>query len=246
MKIFLVVCVLLAHVFAYVETEQREVHTNSPGHLRTFFFLRRLTPAHRATEHLTPFGAHRRMEGEEKMSPFRSVLVIRRRPEDVFERMMKAEGGESFVRDFLASQLHHMHASSAAQERGKQFNTEKIYEDLYKKSRYPPKIEQKKEESVAALGDEIDSIIANAARELATSAEEPEHTDKTSVGKNLKRTKKKIGKRIDKAKSALRRGFKINGMTIFLILLVGVLSGYAGYCMRGRNESDSYIPLPKQ
>lgn len=246
MKILLVLAAALGGARAYIDAEQRELRAGAPGGFRTLFFVRKLTPMfNTAIERPLPFGAHKRIEAEENLSPFHSVLVIRRRPEDALNTLFsKSYNTESFIKDFLAAHLQHAPAVKDARS-PKQFNTEKIYDELYKKSKHPPKLKSSEKDKELFVEDDIDSIIANVAKELAPpeTSEEAEH--RSSFGKKVRRTKHHLRHKLKKARNTLGRSFKINGMTIIIFLVIAGLSGFAGYCMRGRPASDNYIPLAK-
>ncbi|OAG31643.1 hypothetical protein NEDG_00118 [Nematocida displodere] len=249
MKTLGVLALVLAAVHCYIDADAQEVHGGTPVPFKTLLFLRRLTPsfARAPMDRPLPYGARKRIESEEKFSPFHSVLVVRkrRRPEDVFESMVhQMDGTDSFIKDFLSAHLQHLSSLEQA-PKPRQFNTEKIYNDLYRKSRYPPKKMSRLPESTQAFGDEIDAIIAHAAKEAAPESQEPEEKS-TSIGKQVRRTRKTVGKHLSKAKKRMVKGFRLNGLTIALLVTIAVISGFVGYSIRGRSTNEHYIPLPKQ
>lgn len=245
MRALLAIAAALGVVSCYIDAEQRDLHAGSPGRLRTLLFVRKLTPLFsNSLERPLPMGARRRIDAEENLSPFHSVLVIRRKPEDVLGTVFKrAYNSESFIKDFLASHLQHVQGIARVAASSKQFNTEKIYNDLYKRSHNPPALKSKEKDLF--VEDDIDSIISNVAKELAPSETAEETGRKASIGKEIGKTKKRLGKKLRKARKTISKGFKLNGLTVVLFVIVGIVSGYAGYCMKARGGTDNYMPLAK-
>lgn len=249
MKLLAVLGVLLlGSIWGYIDVDAREARAGTPG-LRTLFFLRRISPAYSTIhqEKMLPYDAlQKRVDSEHKFSPFHSVLVVRRKRVMPMNAVAQnADFTEAFLKDFLVSHLQRTAAMKAEAEKEKdvpqQFDTEKIYNDLYKHSKYPPKKVKSKEEEkhASVIGDEIDSIIASAAKELSQPLADAEE-------KSGKKAKRGIGKRIKRAKRAMRKEVKINGVTVALIIIIGLLSGYIGYSMRSRSTgTDNYAPLSK-
>ncbi|KAI5191747.1 hypothetical protein NECID01_1628 [Nematocida sp. AWRm77] len=245
MRALLTIAAALGAVSCYIDAEQRDLHAGGPGGIRTLLFVRKITPLFtHSLDRPLPTGARRRIDAEENLSPFHSVLVIKRKPEDILGTVFKrAYNSESFIKDFLASHLQHVQGAPRGVPSPKQFNTEKIYNDLYKGSHNPPALKAKEKDLF--VEDDIDSIIANVAKELGPSEAAEETRHKASLGKDLTKTKKRLGKKFRNARKAISKGFKLNGLTIVLFVIVGVVSGYAGYCMKGRVGADDYMPLAK-
>lgn len=245
MKVLGMVALALGAAYCYIDTDLPENRISTPVPFRTFFFLKRFSAPY-GTSSLNrplPLGAHKRLESQEKFSPFHTMLLFRKgkKSEDIFDSMLRqTESTESFIRDFLATHLKNTKPREASP---KQFNTEKIYNDLYRKSKYPPTLPSKTAAHAAFLGDEIDNIMAHAVKSLADAPEEEEH--KESFGKNVGRAKKRVRKHIKKAKKVISKGFKFNGLTIILFAVVALLSGYAGYAIRGKSSSEHFVSLAK-
>ncbi|KAI5187176.1 hypothetical protein NEHOM01_1985 [Nematocida homosporus] len=243
MRILGLAILIVASAYCYVDVDARE----RSGPFKTVFFLRRLSPSPFSTglqERPLPMGAHKRIGAEEKFSPFHSVLVLRRRrPEDILESMFhRTESADSFIRDFLVSHLQHIQEIEATTP-PKRFNTEKIYNDIYRKSKHPPKLAPKHPAHRSHLiEDEIDTIMANAAKELTVPEEA---ANRASIGQRIGKTKKKVRRGIKKAKKALGKGVRLNMLTILLFIVIGVVSGYAGYSMRRNPAAEHYAPLAK-
>lgn len=238
----LVVLLLVAVVNCYIETEPNENRILATMPFKTMFFLRRLTPYSSRLDKPLPMGAHRRLDSQERFSPFHSVLVIKkpRNTEDSMGMaMQKAEFGESFIRDFLVSHLQHVNSL----ERSNQFNTEKIYEDMLKRAKHAQHVAHKPSHRGGILADEIDSIIADAAKEITPSIEEIQSNG--SLGKKFTKTRKRVGKSIKSARKKIGKRVKLNTLTIILFVVIGVISGFAGYFLRGKSALDNYIPLDK-
>ncbi|KAI5180980.1 hypothetical protein NEOKW01_1221 [Nematocida sp. AWRm80] len=244
MKALGIILLAIGTASCYLDSELQENRRTSAAPLKTFFFLRRFSPAYiNLLEKPLPMGAHKRLESEERYSPFHSVLLVRKakRPDDYIESMIKqTDSTESFIKDFLVSHLKHTQALEAP----KQFDTEKIYNDLYRKNKHHPSEKHKSAmPDIHLLGDEIDNIMANAAKELMSSTEEEKTS--TGLGKSFDRTKKKVKKNFKKAKKAIKHGFKFNGLTVILVIVATLVSGYAGYTFKGRSSTESYAPLSK-
>lgn len=244
-EISLLTLLMLASVFCYIDVDAHEARGGATG-FRTLLFLKRVSPRYSTMQdRILPYGLQKRIDSEEKFSPFHSVLVVRRKKlgpaATISSLAQNADYTEAFLRDFLVSHLQNTAAAKKEKEAPKQFDTEKIYNDLYKHSRYLPKKVGAKDQKAQILGDEIDSIIASAAKELAVPIEEAREKEERG-----KRAKKGIQKKLKKAKHSMRKDVKINGVTVVLLVIIGVLSGYAGYCMKSRSIStEDYAPLSK-
>lgn len=246
----LLLLVFISLAMSYMETGAGENRLLGSMPFKTLVFLRKISPyGSSAVERPLPFGAHKRLDSEEKFSPFHSILVIRKHrtfedPLSTKVPISKSEAADSFIKDFLVSHLQHTNAmeDSGFMNSSKQYNTEKIYNDLYNIKAPRTKSSHKKPSQI--LGDEIDSIMENAAKELSTpEPEEQQHN--SSIGKTIKKTKKRFGKKFKKAKGAIRKGMSINGYTILLFTVISLVSGVAGYTLRGRSSIENFVPLSK-
>ncbi|KAH9386393.1 uncharacterized protein NEMAJ01_1289 [Nematocida major] len=234
--------VVAAMVRCYQDAEPVESKILATVPFRTLFFLRKLTPYSSKVDAPLPMGAHRRLESEERFSPFHSVLVIRRQKSpalSIRSELPGAESAESFIKDFLVSHLQHVNAM----EKASQFNTERIYNEMYKKEKKANANIDRYAHHSGMLDDEIDSIMAHAAKEISVPAEEIENN--TSLGKNLKKTKRRVGKNLKKAKKEFSKKVKLNSLTILLFVVIGLISAFAGYSLRGRGSTENYVPLDK-
>ncbi|EHY65322.1 hypothetical protein NERG_01768 [Nematocida ausubeli] len=254
MKVICLVMLILASVArCYLEQEMSENRFLTTVPLKTFFFMRRLSPYSSKLDRPLPMGAHKRIDSEEKFSPFHSVFVIRKQKSlgepihSLSERLEhgraeRMESAESFIKDFLVSHMQHLNSF----ERPNQFNTEKIYNDIYNKKNYPGHRHSKRPAlpSKEILGDEIDAIIANAAKEITPNLEENEN-ENASFKKSIRRTRRDVGKKLKNARSTIEKKVKINWLTILIFVIIGVISGFAGYSLRGRTSTEHYVPLEK-
>ncbi|KAI5188834.1 hypothetical protein NEMIN01_0202 [Nematocida minor] len=242
----IILLAMAAWTNCYIDTSANEGRIVATVPYKTLFFLRKLSPyTSRRIDRPLPMGAQKRLDSEEKFSPFHSVLVIKRQQsleDPIGSAMHRGEAAESFIKDFLVSHLQHINAmENNYAESTNQFNTEKIYNDLYKKQTAQKISAHRK--SANMLGDEIDSIMANAAKEITPQIEEIEN--KGAIGKTLKRTKRQVGRKIKKARGAMKKGVKVNGYTILLFVVICLISGFAGYSIRGKTSTEHYVPLDK-
>ncbi|KAI5165044.1 hypothetical protein NEIG_00030 [Nematocida sp. ERTm5] len=245
-----VILILAAAVQCYLEPEITENRLLTTIPFKTFFFLKRLSPYNSKLDRPLSMGAQKRIESEEKFSPFHSVLVIKkqRRSDEPIRRHVpitgpaRTESAESFIKDFLVSHLQHMNSI----ERSNQFNTEKIYNDMY--NRGSDQVHTSTKSNIhrgkEIIGDEIDAIIAHAAKEFTPNTEETEN-ENASLGKTLRKTKKRVGKKIKRAGGVIGKKVKLNWLTILIFIIIGLISGFAGYSLRGRTSSEHYVPLDK-
>lgn len=249
--IFLLLALAASIARCYMEAGERITGSApAPGQFRSFFFLRKFSPyGSIGLERSTPFGVHKRIESEEKYSPFQSVIMVhrRRQPDHVLNSVLRQiDGTDNFIKDFLNAHLQHVRSGEHAQS--EQFDTERIYKDIYKRSKYPPAKNSKGVDmSEHAFGDEIDSIIANAVKETTPEHLERERkmVDKYREARSKHRNKHEMKKKLKKAKSALNKGYRVSGITIILFILIGVISGYIGYSMNSRTAMEHYVPLSK-
>lgn len=250
MKIIgVILLAFIALVKCYVESGDSKLLGSVP--FKTLVFLRRISPyGSGLMERPLPMGAHKRLDSEEKFSPFHSILVIKKHqtfedPLSMRVPISKSESADSFIKDFLMSHMRHTHVldNTGYMSTPKQYNTEKIYNDLYNANLQSKKrVSHKKPSHI--LGDEIDSIMESAARE--TVAPSPEDMQgNTSLGKTIKKTRKRLGKKFKKAKGSLGKGVSINGYTVLLFIVICLVSGFAGYTLRGRKSTEHFVPLDR-
>lgn len=239
MLFFLICTLFICTAHAYLEAEGRDAQSPALSHFRTFFFVKKLAaaPAPAQEKHFFPMHPQRRLEAEERLSPFHSIFVLHRRnsqregfPAERF--ISRLDGAERLMKNMLLSQMQRAPTFSPAHSaKPPQFDTDRIYRRHRKQS--PASYEDKPLDLLDAFSD-MDPFLAQGDREL----------EDANTKKSAKKAKSKLGKRLKRARSSLKKTFKINGFTLILFVAVGVVCGYIGYTFRSRS-SEHYSPLAK-
>ncbi|KAI5171776.1 hypothetical protein NEFER03_1081 [Nematocida sp. LUAm3] len=258
MRTLTLVILSAASAFGYMDMDTREMHM--PESFRSFFLVKKILPRRMAMqERPFPMGANRRLDSEEKYSPFSSMLIVRkRRPDSSINSFLKrTETPDSFIKDFLSTHLRHMHllyhelpSHMLSEEMPKQFNTERIYRDLVQNHKIPKNLKRKgvireADDSKLLFKDEIETIMSQDQNDSQSEPSESSLEKRGDSKKTFRRVKRRVKKNFHKARRQLGKGIKVSFFTIILFVIVAFISAYIGYSMNKRSPAENYVPLPK-